>query len=98
MTPKTPAAETAEMPAEEPRLGPAYAKRPSLSPAMKARGARPEPQVRDDRDNIQPGDRVVLIVEDDVKFATTFLDVARESGFKGVVALDGNTASLWSGT
>jgi CheY-like chemotaxis protein len=59
---------------------------------MKARGVRPEPQVSDDRDNIQPGDRVVLIVEDDAKFAATLLDVARESGFKGVVALDGNTA------
>ncbi|HYQ93451.1 MAG TPA: response regulator, partial [Burkholderiales bacterium] len=94
ITPKTPAFETSaeETPAEEPRLGPAYAKRPSLSPAMKARGVRPEPQVSDDRDNIHPGDRVVLIVEDDIKFAATLLDVARESGFKGVVALDGNTA------
>ncbi|HYQ95253.1 MAG TPA: response regulator, partial [Burkholderiales bacterium] len=94
MTPKTPAVETpaTEARAEEPRLGPAYANRPGLSPVMKARGARPEPQVSDDRDNIQPGDRVVLIVEDDVKFAATLLDVARESGFKGVVALDGNTA------
>src|SRR6266508_755230 len=94
ITPKTPAFETSaeETPAEEPRLGPAYAKRPSLSPAMKARGVRPEPQVSDDRDDIHPGDRVVLIVEDDIKFAATLLDVARESGFKGVVALDGNTA------
>src|SRR5207249_916772 len=81
-----------EAPAEQPRLGPAYAKRPTLSPAMKGRGVPPEPQVSDDRENIQPGDRVVLIVEDDVKFAATLLDVARESGFKGVVALDGNTA------
>ncbi len=88
-TPKTPAE---EIPAEELKLGPAYAKRPSSSPVMKARAVRPEPQVSDDRDNIQPGDRVVLIVEDDVKFAATLLDVARESGFKGVVALDGNTA------
>ncbi|TMH79412.1 MAG: response regulator, partial [Betaproteobacteria bacterium] len=94
ITPKTPSVETpvAEAPAEQPRLGPAYAKRPTLSPAMKGRGVRPEPQVSDDRENIQPGDRVVLIVEDDVKFAATLLDVARESGFKGVVALDGNTA------
>ncbi|HWL84436.1 MAG TPA: response regulator [Polyangiaceae bacterium] len=59
---------------------------------MKTRAMRPEPQVSDDRDNIQPGDRVVLIVEDDAKFAATLLDVARESGFKGVIALDGNTA------
>jgi CheY-like chemotaxis protein len=57
-----------------------------------ALAARAQPQVSDDRDNIQPGDRVVLIVEDDAKFAPTLLDVARESGFKGVVALDGNTA------
>jgi signal transduction histidine kinase/DNA-binding response OmpR family regulator/HAMP domain-containing protein len=70
---------------EEPKLGPAYAKRSSGSPG-------PQPQVSDDRENIQPGDRVVLIVEDDAKFAATLLDVARESGFKGVVALDGKTA------
>ncbi len=81
-TPKTPAEET---PAGEPRLDPAYAKRSSGSPGL-------QPQVSDDRENIQPGDRVVLIVEDDAKFAATLLDVARESGFKGVVALDGNTA------
>ncbi|TMH22551.1 MAG: response regulator, partial [Betaproteobacteria bacterium] len=104
-TPKTPAEEpkpgpaattpttaAEETPVGEPKLGPAYAKRPSLGPAMKGRAVRPEPQVSDDRDNIQPGDRVVLIVEDDAKFAATLLDVARESGFKGVVALDGNTA------
>ncbi|HTF15563.1 MAG TPA: response regulator, partial [Burkholderiales bacterium] len=77
---------------EEPKLGPAYAKRSSVSPALKARAVPPEPQVSDDRESIQPGDRVVLIVEDDAKFAATLLDVARESGFKGVVALDGSTA------
>ncbi len=79
---------------EEPKLDPAQAKRSSVSPGPKARrGARKQPQVNDDdRDSIQPGDRVVLIVEDDAKFAATLLDVARESGFKGVVALDGNTA------
>jgi CheY-like chemotaxis protein len=87
---ETPAEET---PAEEPKLGPAYAKRPSVSPGPKAGRAVPaQPQVSDDRENLQPGDRVVLIVEDDAKFAATLLDVARESGFKGVVALDGSTA------
>ena len=77
---------------EEPRLAPAYARRSSVNPGLKAHAVRPDPQVSDDRDNIQPGDRVVLIVEDDAKFAATLLDVARESGFKGVAALDGNTA------
>jgi CheY-like chemotaxis protein len=103
--PKTPAEETAaeetlaeetaaeETPAEEPKLGPAYAKRSSVRPGLKGgRAAHALPQVSDDRENLQPGDRVVLIVEDDAKFAATVLDVARESGFKGVVALDGSTA------
>ncbi len=34
---------------------------------------------------IQPGDRVLLIVEDDETFAQTLLDLARERGFRGVV-------------
>ncbi len=50
-----------------------------------------QPAVPDDRDNIHAGDRVVLIVEDDVKFASTLLEVARENRFKGVVALDAQT-------
>jgi len=47
--------------------------------------------VSDDRDDIQSGDRVVVIVEDDSRFAATLLDVVRESGFKGVIALDAST-------
>ena len=48
-------------------------------------------EVRDDRDEIQQGDRVVLIVEDDPEMARTELDVARERGFKGIVALRGDS-------
>jgi len=47
-------------------------------------------EVEDDRASIDPGDRVVLIVEDDADFARTVLDVAREGGFKGIVALRGD--------
>jgi CheY-like chemotaxis protein len=43
----------------------------------------------DDRDTLQPGDRVVLIVEDDANFAHILLDLARDKGFKGVVGHDG---------
>jgi len=46
----------------------------------------------DDRGYIAPGDRVVLIVEDDAKFAAVLLELVRENGFKGVVAQDGGTA------
>jgi CheY-like chemotaxis protein/HAMP domain-containing protein len=48
-------------------------------------------EVRDDRDHIQQGDRVVLIVEDDAELARTELDVARERGFKGIVAMRGDS-------
>jgi CheY-like chemotaxis protein len=47
-------------------------------------------EVDDDREDIQQDDRVVLIVEDDPTFAGTVLAVARERGFKGVVALRGD--------
>jgi CheY-like chemotaxis protein/signal transduction histidine kinase len=48
-------------------------------------------EVEDDRDDLQPGDRVVLIVEDDATFAGTVLEVARERGFRGIVALRGDS-------
>jgi len=48
-------------------------------------------EVDDDRHSIEDGDRVVLIVEDDADFARTELTVARERGFKGLVALRGDT-------
>jgi len=51
-----------------------------------------EEQVPDDRDSIQPGDRTVLITEDDVNFARILLDMAREKGFKGIVATRGEVA------
>ena len=43
----------------------------------------------DDRDTIEPGDRVVLVIENDANFARILLDMAREKEFKGIVALDG---------
>jgi CheY-like chemotaxis protein/HAMP domain-containing protein/GAF domain-containing protein len=46
----------------------------------------------DDRHNITPGDRVVMIVEDDKTFATYLLDRAHEHGFKGLVTGRGSTA------
>jgi CheY-like chemotaxis protein/HAMP domain-containing protein/signal transduction histidine kinase len=50
-------------------------------------GSRPA----DDRDAIQPTDRVVLIVENDLNFARVLLEMAREKGFLGLIALDGET-------
>jgi len=47
--------------------------------------------ISDDRGDLQPGDRVLLIVEDDIHFAQILLDVARELGFKGIIALRSDT-------
>ena len=51
-------------------------------------GAKPA-LVEDDRAQVAPGDRVVLIVEDDQAFARILVDLAREQGFKAVVSLRG---------
>jgi CheY-like chemotaxis protein len=48
--------------------------------------------VADDRDQIQSGDNVLLIVEDDPHYARVLLGLAREKGFKGIVATRGNAA------
>lgn len=46
--------------------------------------------IPDDRLNINEGDRVILIIEDDKSFASLLLDLARKSKYKGVVSLRGS--------
>ena len=48
--------------------------------------------VEDDRSEIRIGDRVLLIVEDDPGYAKVLLDMARQKGFKGVIASRGSMA------
>jgi CheY-like chemotaxis protein len=43
-------------------------------------------QVPDDRDDLQPGDNVLLIVEDEPHYCRVLLDLARGSGFKVLAA------------
>jgi CheY-like chemotaxis protein len=61
------------------------------SPAESA----PEPlvnEVGDDRDDIRPGDRVLLIVENDLGFGRFLLETAKEKGYKALVTSLGATA------
>jgi len=46
----------------------------------------------DDRNSIQPGDSVLLIVEDDVTFARILVDLAHDYKLKALVALRGSSA------
>ncbi len=46
--------------------------------------------VADDRAAIKPGERTLLIIEDDAVFAGILLRAARDKGFKGIVAARGD--------
>ncbi|MEO6002607.1 MAG: HAMP domain-containing protein [Opitutus sp.] len=64
---------------------------PSSTTPIMLPAAREE-VILDDRDLVQPGDRSLLIVEDDPHYARVLLGLAREKGFKGIVAARGNAA------
>jgi signal transduction histidine kinase/DNA-binding response OmpR family regulator len=74
--------------------------RPQPSIISRARTAEEEapPRVQiivsDDRSQIQPGDKVILIIEDDATFARILMDVAHEVGFKCLVSQHGEDALM----
>ncbi len=53
---------------------------------------RPIEHIPDDRHEIQPGDSILLIVEDDPHYARVLVDLARDKGFKVLVAMRGGDA------
>ncbi len=63
-----------------------------LAAASASKRAIEQIAVRDDRENLQPDDSTLLIVEDDPYFATVLCDLAREKGFKVLVATRGAEA------
>jgi HAMP domain-containing protein/signal transduction histidine kinase/CheY-like chemotaxis protein len=64
---------------------------PALAPKLPDLGKMLD-AVGDDRDQIHPGDRVLLIVENDLTFARFLLDAAHQKGFKGIVTSLGAAA------
>jgi HAMP domain-containing protein/CheY-like chemotaxis protein/signal transduction histidine kinase len=68
--------------------GIAKSETPVPAPFIVRQLEKPE-DVPDDRNEIIPGDPVVLIVEDDPHFARVLLGLVREKGFKGVVTAQG---------
>ena len=61
------------------------------APLVVQHSLKPE-EIADDRETILPKDAVVLIVEDDPRFAGLLLDLVRERGFKAVVTNKGSIA------
>ena len=59
--------------------------------AVRLSDATPE-RVPDDRETLEPEDAVLLIVEDDPHYARVMSDLAREEGFKVLVAMRGAEA------
>jgi HAMP domain-containing protein/CheY-like chemotaxis protein/GAF domain-containing protein len=77
-------------------VGPSTAPKPAAAPAqathapiVPALPERPIEAIPDDRLEIHPGDSILLIVEDDPHYARIMVDLAREKGFKVLVAARG---------
>jgi CheY-like chemotaxis protein/signal transduction histidine kinase/HAMP domain-containing protein len=51
-----------------------------------------EARIEDDRNHLQEGDRVLLIVEDDPHYARVLCDLSRDKGFKVLSAMTGTEA------
>jgi HAMP domain-containing protein/signal transduction histidine kinase/CheY-like chemotaxis protein len=65
----------------------------SAAPALQAAAQeRVIEQLPDDRLNLEPGDAILLIVEDDPHYARVLIDLARDKGFKVLVAARGAEA------
>ena len=72
----------------EPARAPALPQQQIVLPAPRVE------QVPDDRAEIHPSDAVLLIVEDDPHYARVLLSLARDRGFKGLVARTGADALM----
>jgi signal transduction histidine kinase/DNA-binding response OmpR family regulator/CHASE3 domain sensor protein len=56
----------------------------------------PHQSIQDDRNSITENEKVILIIEDDVQFASLLRDFAREHNYKAVIALQGDEGLLFA--
>jgi signal transduction histidine kinase/DNA-binding response OmpR family regulator/CHASE3 domain sensor protein len=86
ITPKTPPVATAirnRQPIEKTAVTHSTADHQYIAPVI------PSP-VADDRAAIAPGEKSILIIDDDTAFARSLLDYTRAKGYKGIVAVRGD--------
>jgi len=86
-----PLAYDASLAAPPPPVATPVSRRPATRPEEHQKDAVTKEHVIDDRYAIQENDRVVLIIEDDVRFADILLNFFRERNYKGIIAHQGNT-------
>jgi signal transduction histidine kinase/HAMP domain-containing protein/CheY-like chemotaxis protein len=65
---------------------------PALAAGLPVLPKARDEEIPDDRNDIRPGDASLLIVEDDPHYARVLLGLARDKGFKGIVAQRGTIA------
>lgn len=87
---KAHAGNLASIDAEEAVVEPIYVDRIDQVVAERFTVDKIPQEIEDDRNNIQPGDRVILIIEDDTNFAKTLLSFTRKRDYKGIVAVRGD--------
>jgi HAMP domain-containing protein/CheY-like chemotaxis protein/signal transduction histidine kinase len=82
-------------------LGPAYNRAVTRGPATSAAAVAAfqpvvlpvrQEEIADDRENLQPEDAVLLVVEDDPHYCRILLDLARQRGFRILLARTGADA------
>ncbi|MEO5509269.1 MAG: HAMP domain-containing protein [Longimicrobiales bacterium] len=79
---------TRPVPSERRPLSPMLAR---LAPEPEAAVAVTDNPMDDDRLRLHSGDRMLLIIENDVPFARILRDLSREKGYQALVALDGES-------
>lgn len=61
-------------------------------PEQKMSFTRKSEHIDDDRDRIEPGDKVFLIVEDDIKFNEILLEILHKKNIKAIITTKGSNA------
>ncbi len=75
----------------KPVLAPQPRASASASPEAYAEALLSAAPMPDDRERLTPGDKCILIVEDDLNFARILQDIIKERGFATLVAADGES-------
>ena len=92
LTPPQKPTETGDIASSPPAQVNGQAGQPVISPTKEPTSPPLDIEiVSDDRRDLSPNDKSILIIEDDPKFAKILRDLSREKGFKVLIAGDGET-------